>query len=141
VTNLLDRFADSLAGQVAGLLPEEARQRLAALHAARSAMPTADVYERILLSRYILTGSQDEPEVPESPFPFRSGNQLVLGPEIFASTEAPYDEGVVLCWRGRNFVPQLDDNDDEPEPTRHIDIDPQAPAPMSGAHWRGHRGQ
>lgn len=34
-------------------------------------------------------------------FPHDSGDVTVLGPEVFASKD-----GSVICWRGRNYVPQ-----------------------------------
>lgn len=38
---------------------------------------------------------------PVRPFPYRDGDTLVLGPEIFAALD-----GSVLCWRGTNYVRQ-----------------------------------
>jgi hypothetical protein len=40
-----------------------------------------------------------------SEYPHPSGDVTVLGPEIFASTEAP-EPGTAVCWRGVNFIRQ-----------------------------------
>lgn len=120
-----DSFNDKLADLVVGMLGKEASQRLAALHAARSAMPDADVYDRIRLARYILTGNEEAPAPPDyedvqnmagetvirmekrtqtEDYPFQSGNVLVLGPEIFVGEDDNGDD--VICWQGVNFVRQ-----------------------------------
>jgi hypothetical protein len=130
-----DSFSDKLAELTIGMLGTEASRRLSALHAARSAMEAADVYDRIRLARYILTGSEEPPEVTEirnaagevvvahveeargydairreprepASFPFPSGDVLVLGPEVFASTPDGPQRDTVINWAGVNFVPQ-----------------------------------
>lgn len=137
---------------VVGQLDDAARRRLAALHAAVGVKPDDDVYDRIRMARYILTGSEDAPPVTEirnaagevlavypdgeqgydairrerptqnEDYPFASGDVLVLGPEIFAGFEEgnpnlprPDAPGVVINWRGVNFVRQELEETEEPQ--------------------------
>jgi hypothetical protein len=102
---LIEDFTDVLAREVAGALDEDAKARIAALFSVRSVMPNADVFDRIRLARYIVTGNDEPPEPQENPYPHASGDVTVLGPGIFANTTAPA-ENTVLNWQGGNFVPQ-----------------------------------
>lgn len=182
---VVEDFSQQLAEHVVGKIGDAGQRRLSALVAARTVMPDADVYDRIRLARYILTGCEEEPAPPDyedvknlagetvirlekrtqdEDYPFASGDVLVLGPEIFASTEAPYDDGAVINWRGRNFVPQQEseavtgvvgpDPEFGPVPDAE-DADMQAmappqtveevagerePAPSAGRLWAGRRG-
>lgn len=141
-----------LAEHVVVKLGEDGQRRLAALHAAVGVSPGDDVYDRIRMARYILTGSEEPPQVDEirnasgevvativqeqegydairrdrptqkEDYPFASGDVLVLGPEIFAGVEEdnpnlprPDAPGVVINWRGVNFVPQQVDVTEESE--------------------------
>lgn len=154
-----ETFNENLANIVVGAIGPEGQQRLAALISARSAMPNSDVYDRIRLARYVLTGSENEPALPEveevknvaggtvvrmekrtqtEDYPFPSGEVMVLGPEIFASSPAPYDEGVVINWRGRNFVPKQELAG--PDPAFEEAVAEREPAPSAGEHWQGRRG-
>lgn len=106
---LLEDITTALSSQVAGALPQAAKERAAALFASRAAMAEADVYDRIRLARYVLTGSEEppetvrvqnllgetviehvvgqrpiEPEPEPKTYPYPSGDVLVLGPEVFA---------------------------------------------------------
>ena len=133
--DVIEDFSQQLAEHVAGKIDDAGQRRVAALISARSVMPDADVYDRIRLARYILTGSEEPPEVteirnaagevvvahveeargydairrePREPdtFPFPSGDVLVLGPEVFASTIHGPQRDTVINWSGVNFVPQ-----------------------------------
>lgn len=161
MSGLLEEIARSLADATIGRLSEAAQGRLAALFSAKNVDPAGDVYDRIRMARYILTGSEDyrpesesvltalEPPDEEKPYPHISGDCLVLGPEIFANADAPYDPGAVICWRGRNFVPQgsgagIEKHPDDPgvifPPEGTAEDESYEHAPMAGTHWRGRRG-
>lgn len=135
-------------------LDQGAERRLAGLLVARHVMPEADVYDRIRLSRYILTGSEDEDSQTEAgeqirlehrtqteDYPFRSGDVLVLGPQVYASTVGGPAENTVLNWRGENFVPQRETTAAVvgPDPEFEEALE-QESAPSSGEGWRGRRG-
>jgi hypothetical protein len=147
-----DSFNETLANMVLGVLGKQndaALARLAALHAARSVKPDSDVDDRITLANYILTGAADLPEASENPYPFTSGDALVLGPEIFVGQNEDGDD--VICWQGVNFVRQpqaepltgvvgpdpafgpVDEEDEEIDRERE-------PAPSAGTRWAGRRG-
>jgi hypothetical protein len=154
---IFDRFHEALAQQVATMLTNDQAMRLAALHAARSAMPEAGVSERIALSQYILTGTEYEPAEPDDPevvirlekrtqtedYPFRSGDVLVLGPQIYSNTVDGPAENTVINWQGENFVPQRLSpltGVVGPDPDFAAASAEKEPAPSSGAGWRGRRG-
>lgn len=137
-----DLFSQALANFMQRL-SDEAVSRVAALAAVRGVTPAeTDAIDRTRLAHFILTGSGEFPSqeemqrlevrtmsgeaIPLLPkaYPYESGDVLVLGPEIFASTTAPA-ENTVISWQGMNFIPQRD----QPEP-----------APAAGEHWRGLRG-
>lgn len=156
---VLTEFNEKLADLVGNMIGDEGKKRLSGLYAARSAKPDTDVYDQVRLARYILTGSEDPPEVTriqtadgrtvaeisaqEKAYPYPSGDVLVLGPEIFVSQNE--DGNDVICWQGVNFVRQ-------PEPlTGVVGPDPafvaepeidtsREPAPSSGTGWLGRRG-
>jgi hypothetical protein len=188
-------FSGQLAGHVAGKIGDEGQRRLSALVAARTVMPDTDVYDRIRLARYILTGSEEPPEVTEirnavgevvvahveerqgydairrepresASFPFPSGDMLVLGPEVFASTPDGPQRDTVINWAGVNFVPQdstifsmtQEDREraEQQAMTGVVGPDPEfeaalaaeetpvdttrEPAPSAGKRWAGRRG-
>jgi hypothetical protein len=179
---LLADIQEGVSRAVLDRLSEDAKERLAALHAASGVWSEADVYDRIRLARFILTGSENESAVQDEvptlvtgppaiieqirlekrtqteDYPFRSGDVLVLGPQIFSSTIDGPAENTVINWRGENFVPQRDQapltgvvgpdpafeaalkasQDREPAPPE--DIPEREPAPSSGQHWAGRRG-
>jgi hypothetical protein len=156
-----------LAEHVVGLLDGDAKRRLAALHAASGVWTDADVYDRLRMARWILTGSEDEPAPPDyaevttlggekirlekraqtEDYPFFSGDVLVLGPQIYASNDDPRPD-TVISWRGVNFVPQPGFFSDESQGlTGVVGPDPEfekalerEPAPSEGQGWRGRRG-
>jgi hypothetical protein len=193
--DVLQEFSGQLAGHVAGKIGDEGQRRLSALVAARTVMPDTDVYDRIRLARYILTGSEEPPEVTEirnaagevvvahveerqgydairreprepASFPFPSGDVLVLGPEVFASTPDGPQRDTVINWAGVNFVPQdstifsMTQEDREraeqqamtgvvgPDPefeaalaAEETSVDTtREPAPSAGKRWAGRRG-
>lgn len=49
-------------------------------------------------------------------YPYRDGDTIVLGPEIFAASD-----GSVICWKGVNYVPQPEPPTEEADPLRHMD--------------------
>jgi hypothetical protein len=159
--SLWDGLAHATAQALAATLTEEQRQRGTALIVAKSAKPDADASDLMIMANYVVTGFEIISEPKDDPYPFPSGDQTVLGPEIFASTTGPV-ENTVINWRGENFVPQretprppssFDIVDLTVPPVKHPDdpgpeepsgelpeIDPAEPAPMAGTHWQGHRG-
>jgi hypothetical protein len=155
--SLWDGLAHATAQALADSLNEEQRQRGTALIVAKSAKPDADASDLMIMANYVVTGFEIIPEPKDDPYPHASGDVTVLGPQVFASTTGPA-ENTVINWRGENFVPQREpaefvihdltkppeDHPDDPgpeEPSGGLpDIDPAEPAPMAGAHWRGHRG-
>lgn len=179
--SILEAFGEQMAVQVVGKLGEAGQARLAALHAANSAMSNADVYDRVRLARYILTGSETQSSPPDvedvknlagetvirlekraqtEDYPFTSGDVLVLGPQIFASTPAP-TQHTVINWQGINFVPQdpgfFAAQERERAKTEVVGPDPafgpadeeeddevnrdREPAPSAGTRWAGRRGR
>jgi hypothetical protein len=125
----LDEIFTKVATEFIGRLPEKAVQRIAALAAARGVMPDADVYDRIRLARYILTGFEDPPEVDT----VMTASGEVVG--VFARedrVEAVEDLGP-LAPDPMDEV-EADDEEDPPWMTA-----PET-SPMAGAHWRGRRG-
>ena len=148
---LMDDVTQRLSEMVADTLSTESRQRISALLSAKVVMPEADVYDRIRLSRYILTEREDMPEFVQNmagetvaepdpasrpvTYPFLSGDVMMLGPGIFASTFGPKDE-TVINWAGRNFTPQQN----FAAVTEPPDLSAAEPAPTSGAGWSGRRG-
>lgn len=113
-------------------LPDQARQRVAAVIAARATMPDLDFSDTLMLARYILTASAEEPS-RDNPYPHASGDVTVLGPEIFSSTTVPA-ENTVICWRGENFIP------DRPADTSMPDLSGAQAAPSAGEGWKGRVG-
>jgi hypothetical protein len=64
------------------------------------------------------------PAPPVTVYPHADGDLTVLGPEVFASSD-----GEVICWRGRNYVPQ-------PAPlAKSQDARPLDDLSTSGLHW------
>lgn len=60
-------------------------------------MVVKEMYGWIIDVRKIARG-----EISPSPeYPYQDGDFIVLGPEVFVSAD-----GGVICWRGRNYVPQ-----------------------------------
>lgn len=183
MVNVFEQFNEVMATRVVGRLGEAGQARLAALYAARSAMPDSDVYDRIRLARYILTGSEGEPAPPDyenvtnmagetvirmekrtqtEDYPFTSGDVLVLGPEIFASTQNGPQRDTLISWAGVNFVPQdpgffsavqreqeamagVVGPDPEFEAALAAEETPvdtaREPAPSAGTRWAGRRGK
>lgn len=118
---MMDQLVETIAKAVADTLPTDAKRRASALIIARSAMPDADVYDRIRLARYIDTGNEDPPPTiemrsadgqvrhfPTQSYPHPSGDVTALGPGVIASTEDPTPE-TVISWRGQNFTAVLHD--------------------------------
>jgi hypothetical protein len=145
MSGLMDSLVDSVSSQVVGTLPEEAKQRVAALLTTRAVMPDADATDRILLARYVLTG-QELPQ--EDPYPYVSGDVTTLGPQIFASTTYPA-ENTVINWQGENFVPQRDafphgplpeGEPGDPDLAYPPDLSGAEPAASEGPGWQGHHG-
>lgn len=166
-----DQFDKILADTVIAAIGPVGAARLAALNAARSTMPDADVYDRIRLARYILTGSEEAPEVERvmnsagetvavyvgdtseirhvERYPHPSGDTLVLGPEIFVGQNEDGDD--VICWQGVNFVRQSEPMTGVvgPDPAfgpadeeQDDEIDRERePAPSAGTRWAGRRGR
>lgn len=151
--SLTDSITERLSAIVAGKLDDAAHQRMAALFSVRGLMPEADVFDRVRLARYILTGREDEPEremvevktmsgetiaaYPEQPdYPHTAGGVEVLGPGIFANTDAPAGD-TVINWQGVNFVRQPDP---DAEIAPGLPTLTAEPAPTSGEGWAGHRG-
>ena len=67
-------------------------------------------------------------------YPHESGDVVVIGPEAFIARD-----GSVLCYRGRNYVPQPppdsargEDHEAVPFPTNNICADGSAPCPECG---------
>jgi len=56
---LMDDLTQAVADRTAGMLPDAAKARVAALITVRGVMPDADVYDRVRLARYILTGNDE----------------------------------------------------------------------------------
>jgi len=91
----------------ARLLDLEQKARTLALSAARPLLTAQgltsrtppDVNDLIRLAQWILDGEY------EDLYPFLNGDVIVLGPEIFAASG-----GDVICWKGRNYV--LEDDED-----------------------------
>jgi hypothetical protein len=155
--SLWDGLAHATAQALAATLSEEQRQRGTALIVAKAAKPDADASDLMIMANYVVTGFEIIPEPKDDPYPYPSGDQTVLGPQIFSSTTVPA-ENTVISWQGENFVPQREpaafviqdmtkppeDHPDDPgpdEPSGELpDIDPTAPAPMAGTHWQGRRG-
>jgi hypothetical protein len=141
--SLFDQVTENLAALVADKMSDAAQQRVSALLCVRTVMPDADVYDRIRLANYILTGS-DEIETEGD----QSGDVLVLGPEIFANTPGGPDEDTVINWRGVNFAPQNEVTAAVLPPgamTGVVGPDPafdqaREPAPSAGTRWAGRRG-
>jgi hypothetical protein len=143
--SLLDEFAAELARQVAQSLDEAAKVRMSALFATRSVMPEADVYDRVRLARYIVTGNE-ELTSQES-----QGYTVELGGETF--TQAQWDAVQVYC-AGTNAAAEEDSEPDpgpDPDPaalTGVVGPDPEfeavlegrEPAPSVGRGWLGRRG-
>jgi hypothetical protein len=166
--SLFDQVTENLAALVADKMSDAAQQRVSALLCVRTVMPDADVYDRIRLANYILTGSDEietegdqveietfdgekirlEKRTQTEDYPFESGDVLVLGPEIFANTPGGPDEDTVINWRGVNFAPQNEVTAAVLPPgamTGVVGPDPafdqaREPAPSAGTRWAGRRG-
>jgi hypothetical protein len=88
------------------LLTEEQRARCFAATMAKPLLSTQglasktppDVNDLIRLAAWLLGGEETDL------YPYLSGDTIVLGPEIFVAQDHS-----VLCWKGSNYVPQLDD--------------------------------
>jgi len=91
----------------ARLLDLEQKARTLALSAARPLLTAQglgsrtppDVNDLIRLAQWILDGKY------EDLYPFLNGDVTVLGPGIFSANDRS-----VICWRGRNYVPEEDDD-------------------------------
>lgn len=112
-------------------VPKAAAQRLAALLMAKSAMPNADVTDRMHLAHYILTGSGEFPTVEEQQrieVRNMAGDLLVSYPEPQPEPEHPDDPG-----------PQPPHEYEEGGILGRL-AEEVPPAPSSGTNWRGRPG-
>lgn len=130
---LMDDLVQSLANQMAGRLPEPAKNRVAGLLAARAATlgEQLDVYDRIRLARFILTGNEEPPEVIA--VHTASGETVAE----YVSEQQPLT-GVV--GPDPEFEQLLVDSAVPPDISEDPDAEPE-PAPSAGSHWRGIRGR
>lgn len=132
---MFDRVAESLGNRVADTVGEAGRARISALLAVRSVMPEADVYDRIRLARYILTGSEDEPQTIEVATADGIINRFPMPNDLQGQEPLPPEDPEPLTGvvgPDPDFEKQLEEEETP------VDLLAQ-PAPSSGSGWRGRR--
>jgi hypothetical protein len=138
-----DAVAEVLTRQLMARMSEEVTERVGVLLMAKTiVLPGGDSVQQSAFERvtdYIRTGRWTAEET-EDGYPRASGDVLMLGPGVIASTTVPA-ENTVINWRGENFIPQREPVG--PDPALLGVVDPRVldrePAPSSGEGWRGHR--
>jgi len=140
MSSAFEQFDKLLAESVIARLGEEGSKRLAALHAARSAMPDADVYDRIRLARYILTGFEDAPEMMTVRTADGSVHAVYAEPQdrvegVMPGEEPQEDPQPLTGVVGPDpAFEKLVEESEEQVPERE-------PAPSEGTGWLGRRGR